>query len=368
MRKIILILTIFTVLFPSCGGKKEEIVDMPPMMRRSRDIHIFYYAWYGTPEIDGAWNHWNHRIYRQESESAGYPGGKDIGSSFYPAYGCYSSHDPKVLESHMAQIASVQVGVICLSWWGIDSFSDKAVPAILSAAEKFGVKVNFHIEPFEGRNALATREAIVYILDRYGRHNAFYRTDRFEKRPLFYISDSHLIPPSKWAMLLSPDGEYSIRGTEHDAIIIGLWVEENDGEKLLLGHFDGYYTYFGSDGLSYGSTTDNWPELAQWSWENEMIFIPCVAPGYDDTRIRPWNHKNIRERQRGKYFSKMFQDALATTPVFIGITSFNQWHEGTQVEPAIPYEIPGYKYKDYEGQSPFFYLSKIRESIYGFAK
>ena len=99
-----------------------------------------------------------------------------------------------------------------------------------------------------------------------------------------------------------------------------------------------------------------------------MIFIPCVAPGYDDTRIRPLNHEYTREREQGKYLSKMFKDAIRTAPVFVGITSFNQWHEGTQVEPAVPYEIPGYKYKDYEGQNPFFYLAEIKSSIYRFAK
>ena len=24
------------------------------------DAHVFYYPWYGTPEVDGKWMHWNH--------------------------------------------------------------------------------------------------------------------------------------------------------------------------------------------------------------------------------------------------------------------------------------------------------------------
>jgi hypothetical protein len=36
----------------------------------------------------------------------------------------------------------------------------------------------------------------------------------------------------------------------------------------------------------------------------------------------------------------MFMSAINTNPDFIGITSFNEWHEGTQIEPAIPKKYP----------------------------
>lgn len=56
--------------------------------------------------------------------------------------------------------------------------------------------------------------------------------------------------------------------------------------------------------------------------------------------------------------------AADADPDFIGITSFNEWHEGTQIEPAIPKEIPSYTYEDYGTDTdPLFYIIKTRELI-----
>jgi glycoprotein endo-alpha-1,2-mannosidase len=83
-----------------------------------------------------------------------------------------------------------------------------------------------------------------------------------------------------------------------------------------------------------------------------------VGPGYIDTRIRPWNAENTRARQNGKYYDQSFQAAIKQKPDFIGITSFNEWHEGTQIEPAVPKSIPGYTYEDYSPLDPEYYLER----------
>lgn len=98
--------------------------------------------------------------------------------------------------------------------------------------------------------------------------------------------------------------------------------------------------------------------------ENNLIFIPCVAPGYIDTTIRPRNEKNIRSRDSGQYYGTMFMNALNANPDFTGIASFNEWHEGTQIEHTIPKRISSYTYKDYgEEVDPYFYIEKTRELI-----
>mmetsp|Transcript_15795 Transcript_15795/g.20750 ORF Transcript_15795/g.20750 Transcript_15795/m.20750 type:complete len:105 (-) Transcript_15795:436-750(-) len=82
-----------------------------------------------------------------------------------------------------------------------------------------------------------------------------------------------------------------------------------------------------------------------------MLFIPSIGPGYDDTAVRPWNDKNTKSRNGGKYYSDMSNQALKTLEIqksfsvkpILTITSFNEWHEGSQIEPAIPKQ----GYKDY---------------------
>ena len=54
-------------------------------------IHAFYYMWYGNPEFDGQYLHWNHRYlpHWEQSVTNQHPKGRhvppdDIGASFYP--------------------------------------------------------------------------------------------------------------------------------------------------------------------------------------------------------------------------------------------------------------------------------------------
>jgi glycoprotein endo-alpha-1,2-mannosidase len=42
----------------------------------------------------------------------------------------------------------------------------------------------------------------------------------------------------------------------------------------------------------------------------------------------------------------------------VGITSFNEWHEGTQIEPAVPKQIPGFTYLDYRPRPTDYYLER----------
>ena len=45
------------------------------------------------------------------------------------------------------------------------------------------------------------------------------------------------------------------------------------------------------------------------------------------------------------------------------ITSFNEWHEGTQIEPAVRKQIPGFTYLDYQPLSADYYLKRTADWI-----
>jgi len=339
--------------------------------RPSKRVIAFYYPWYCNPEHDGFYRGWSGHEDKKDGKGRSYPGGEIIASRFYPLRGCSSSFDEADLAAHMKQLRRARVGVICSSWWGVDSLTDKAAAVLLDAAAAAGIKVCFHIEPFNGRtgrNAKNTREAIVYLIDRYGDHEGFYRSKAYGDRPLFFIYDSYLTPADEWATVFSPDGKNTIRGTKYDAVVLGLWVKEDDGRFMLDGHFDGFYTYFATDGFVYGSTTTNWSKLAAWARAHGKLFIPSVGPGYDDLRIRPWNEKNLRARELGAYYDRMFQAAIEVKPQFVSITSFNEWYEGTQIEAAAPKTVKGFPYQDYRPGTPEFYLDRTRSWVERFKR
>ena len=126
--------------------------------------------------------------------------------------------------------------------------------------------------------------------------------------------------------------------------------------------FDGAYSYFASEGFSYGSSTKHWKSMVffceaygRLPHSNQHLLPPLltclcpdhvlfkllgmlsslsVGPGYDDTAIRPWNHHNAKHRDNGRYYEAMWEEALHARPSFVSITSYNEWGEGTQIEPA----------------------------------
>jgi alpha-mannan endo-1,2-alpha-mannanase / glycoprotein endo-alpha-1,2-mannosidase len=328
--------------------------------RLNYDAFCFYYSWYGNPQHDGRYIHWAHSVMKQhptDTISGFIPGGDNIGANFFPQLGTYSNSDTLLTRKHMQMIEKAGIGNIVLTWWGKESFMAKSVGVIMDEAAKKGITISFHIEPFGGRNAQTTRDAVVYLIDTYGKHPAFYRSGKHGK-PFFFIYDSYLTPEVEWATLLQPDGKITIRQTAYDAVMIGLWLSESAKPFMVNGGFDGFYTYFASTGFTPGSTPANWNKMSEWAVQHNQIFIPCVGPGYIDTRVRPWNDKNTKDRENGKYYDRMFQAAISSSAPYIGITSFNEWHEGTQIEPAIPFRSDSFNYLDYRPRKPDYYLKR----------
>jgi glycoprotein endo-alpha-1,2-mannosidase len=341
-------------LMPGCattGGGAKSVTPRG-------DVHAFYYTWYGNPETDGAYAHWNHFVMLRDGQGPDFTPPEEIGANYYPKAPLYSSNDPVAVGEHMAQMKAAGIGVVVATWWGIDDFTGRALQVVFDQAAAHGLAVCFHIEPFPGRNAATTREALVHLLETFGDHPALYRDPARGNRPWVYLYDSYLTPAEEWATLLRPEGAQTIRGTEYDAVVIGLWVKKQDGPFMTTGGFDGFYTYFATDGFTYGSTPANWPALAAFARGHGLLFVPSVGPGYCDTRIRPWNEVNTRGRENGAYYDRMWQAAIDEAPAAISITSYNEWHEGTQIEQAIPKRTETFTYLDYEDRAPEYYLER----------
>jgi glycoprotein endo-alpha-1,2-mannosidase len=327
----------------------------------SEQVHIFYYPWYANPETDGYWSHWNHAADSRDGDPPVYEPPEQLGMNFYPLTGLYSANSREDTRQNLELIKRAGADVVVTTWWGADDFTGKAVPLLLDVAEEVGLKVAFHLEPYRGRDGVRAayyRDAIVHLIDAFGDHPALYRDVTRGNRPWFYIYDSYLVAPDDWQTVLTQGGNDTIRGTKYDAVCIGLFVKRSDYGVMHRAGFDGFYTYFATNGFTHGSTTKNWPKLAEYAREHGLLFIPSVGPGYDDTRIRPWNTANQRARDGGLYYDQMWQAALDANAEVVSITSYDEWHEGTQIAPATPKTTPTYTYLDYQPQDPYYYIDR----------
>uniref|UniRef100_A0AC35TGN6 Glycoprotein endo-alpha-1,2-mannosidase n=1 Tax=Rhabditophanes sp. KR3021 TaxID=114890 RepID=A0AC35TGN6_9BILA len=320
----------------------------------SNIIQAFYYPWYGSPKFDhGFYLHWNHTEIEDWHQHVKKPlkthnPPDDIASVYYPKLGPYSSRDTKVIDQHFEQMAYAKIGVAAISWYPKKLADDEGVswddlmPVLLNAAHKKNIKVTFHMEPYKDRSAESLSRDIKYVIETYGSHPALLKmknemTNNFNELPLFYIYDSYRIRPSEWTELTTKNGRFSIRDLKYDSILIGLLVENGHKDEIVRSGFDGFYTYFAADKFSYGSTISNWGDLSSFAKANKLMFIPSVGPGYDDTRVRKWNSENTKARNNGEYYRRYLEAAYKNDCSIVSITSFNEWHEGTQIEAAIPF-------------------------------
>jgi hypothetical protein len=59
-------------------------------------------------------------------------------------------------------------------------------------------------------------------------------------------------------------------------------------------------------------------------------------PGYDDRRIRPANGF-VHSRDGGAYYDQTWRAAIDSRPHWVIINSFNEWPEGSFIEPSQAY-------------------------------
>lgn len=365
-KLFIVLFTVFVVILALILYKDIFSTESSEASSPSTRVHVFYYPWYGNLTTDGKWIHWQQNSHIPPD---------DVAANFYPQLGAYSGASQTIIAQHMDWIAQSGVGVLVYSWEGQGSLTDKRATLVLDEALKKGLKVAWHIEPYSGRTASSVESDIKYIYDRYGSHATFLRVSRSTKygnatvlRGVFYVFESSggagAIPAADWRIVLDrihADPTYNaiVLGETSDACFIdGCGLEKES-------HFDGLYTY---DGLQYDGST--FADINTRIKNRNSIFSPSVAAGYvanratADTRVKP---RYDGARTIPYTYDSMWDYVIKAKTEWVSVTSFNEWHEGSQIEPAVAKTIPGFTYEDYNDFDPNadseLYLKKTSKNV-----
>ena len=299
--RLALLLIVASSAWPASAPAHE--LDPGPLAP-SAHVGIFYYPWFGTPQRDGRYLHWQQGGMRPPFR---------VASSYFPARGLYSSSDALVVDAQLSEIADAGVGTVITSWWGRGSAEDGRLPQVLGAARRHGVKVAAHIEPYRGRTVASTEQDITYL-------RGLGITD-------VYVWASPQLPDAEWAEL-----NRRVEG-------VRVFANTNLAGRAAAGGFDGLYTY---DVLLFGGSL--FPRLCEQARRLHLLCAPSVGPGYDARNAT--GDQRVKPRRDGARYDAMWRGALRSRADLITITSYNEWHEGTQIEPARA-GISGYE--SYEG-------------------
>jgi hypothetical protein len=267
-------------------------------------VSAFYYPWFETGAIDGSYTHWAQDGSSLSNEIVDAPP-TEIASAYFPALGVYSSADPAVLGDQMDEIHRAGINEIAVSWWGRGSIEDQRLPAIVAAARVHRISVAVHIEDYSGRSVASVSSDVAY-LETLG-------------ITTFYVYQPFTLTPASWAPLndaLRAEG-LTIYG---QTALVG---------QAVAGHFSGIYTY---DIATWSA--GKFGRLCTEAHAHGLLCAPSVGPGYDARRATGDSY--VKPRRGGLTYDSMWGAAILAGADSVTITSFNEWQEGTQIEPAAP--------------------------------
>ena len=294
MRRTVGSLAVVFALTALVAGSACPDVARPGLAASGKvgEVAIFYYPWYGTLARDGAWQHWQQHGNTPPSQ---------IASSWFPVRGAYSSSDPAVVRSQMQEIASMGVDTVIVSWWGPGSVEAARLPTVARAAHAAGLKVAIHIEPYPGRTPTLL-DPLIRELAATGVRD-------------FYVYDSTTTPDDEWRTLNR--GLSGVRLFANTALV----------GKADAGGFVGLYTY---DTLVYSGASFH--RVCASARKSGLLCAPSVGPGFNARRAT--GNPRIRGRAYGATYDRSWAAAVRAAADIVTITSYNEWHEGTQIEPA----------------------------------
>jgi len=143
----------------------------------------------------------------------------------------------------------------------------------------------------------------------------------------FYVYDSTTSSDSDWRAL--------------NKALPALRLFANTGlpGKAAAGGFAGLYTY---DVRIYDGSS--FPRMCASARMHDLLCAPSVGPGFDAERAT--GDTRVRSRADGATYDGMWRAAVRAAADVVTITSYNEWHEGTQIEPA---RAVGPPYLSYDG-------------------
>ena len=231
------------------------------------------------------------------------------GTKYHPSAGQYSSNDPVNVKRQIDEMRYAGMQAAIASWWGpVANTSDHAIKSIDTAV---GVDLQVaHGTPFQwslyfesgspglqDRSVGGLRNDMQYVKDHYAGDPNYLKVDG---RPVIFV----------WPN--AGDGCNMVQN----------WHDANVGFYIVQKRFDGWQSCTG--------LADSWHEYSPNGYSAVLKpYSYAVSPGFN----RYDSQGPFLARNTGQFDAAVA--AMAAAPVqWKLVTTFNEWGEGTAVEPA----------------------------------
>lgn len=296
-----------------------------------RYLMAHYMPWYEARPYSRQWGwHWTMNRFSPDRKVGDR---REAASHYYPLLGLYDSGDPDLLECHVLLMKLAGIDGVILDWYGPDDYLDyglihrnceRLIPYLKKAGLRFAVCYEDQTvtKMIEGKRLAASaavehgQHVMRWLQTHWFRDRAYLKLDQ---RPLFLVFGPQYYPDDEWPRLfrmLAPPPLFVTlhhrRGSAQGGFDWPLPAPDH-GLKAV----DAFYR-----------RARDWP-----------VMIPAAFPRFHDI----YKEAGVRESygripdQGGQTYRITLERALKSKASVIQIATWNDWGEGTIIEPSCEF-------------------------------
>jgi hypothetical protein len=282
------------------------VLGVVPVQAKSQTVKIpipilaYYYIWFDST----SWN-------RAKTD--------------YPILGNYTSDDRTVMLQHIQWAKAAGIQGFIVSWKSTDLLN-RRLQQLIEVADQENFKLVIIYQGLDfNRNPLPA-DRIASDMDSF--------IQNYASDPAFQLfSKPMVIWSGTWKF--TPEEISSVTSTRRDRLLI-LSSEKNlDGYRRIASLVDGDAYYWSSvNPDTYTGYQDKMVSLSDEIHKNAGIWIPPAAPGFDARLV---GGTTVVDRKNGDTLRTQINTAMGSSPDALGIISWNEYSENSQIEPSKNY-------------------------------
>ena len=284
--------------------------------------------WYASKPVSGAWGwHWAMNHFAPDEKAS--DSGPNAASKFHPLLGFYDSSDPDVLECQVLWMKIAGIDGVIFDWYGPDDFLDYGplhrncaamLPYLRRAGLKFAVcyedqtvkrmVADGHLRPDE--TLAHGRKVMRWLDDNWFKEPNYLRVDG---KPLLLVFGPQFYGDDAWPQLFE--------GLRTPPQFLTL----HERKSVASGAFDWPLPQAGNNlgaVQRFSERSANWP-----------VSMPVAFPRFDDIyREAGLTSYGKIDDDDGETYETTLRAALQSGAQVVQIATWNDWGEGTQIEPS----------------------------------